>query len=278
MPRLDKGSEIEKKEYETIIDTYSGKSLYKLNNISFNMAFKTDIECIEKAGGIPIVIPYMEDRNSLNQLLDILDGIVFTGGSDVNPELYGEEDEYIEGLVGTLEGLEDEDGGLFSKVIKERDNQEIYLLVKILKTNDMPVLGICRGAQMINVSLGGSLYQDIFKQRNETTISHSDSEKWNDYVHKVNIIDGTFLSDISGKSEIDVNSLHHQAIKSLGEDLIVSAISSDGIIEAVELKDKKRFVLGVQWHPEMIFKKDKVQMDLLKSFVDEALKYKIQNK
>jgi putative glutamine amidotransferase len=278
MPRLDKGDEIEKKEYETITETYAGKSLYKLNNISFNMAFKTDIECIEKAGGIPIVIPYMEDRKSLDQLLDILDGVVFTGGFDVNPELYGENDEYIEGLVGTLEGLKDEDGGLFSKIIKERDDQEIYLLDKILKNNQMPVLGICRGVQMINVSLGGSLYQDIFKQRNETTINHSDSEKWDDYVHKVNIIDGTFLSDILGKEEIDVNSLHHQAIKNLGDDLIVSAMSPDGIIEAVEFKDKSRFVLGVQWHPEMIFKKDKVQMNLLESFVNEAHRYKSQNK
>jgi len=274
MPRLDRGNENEKKEYEIITGTYAGKSLYKLNNIPFNMAFQTDVETIERAGGIPVVIPYMEDKKSLDQLLGILDGIVFTGGGDVNPEIYGERDEYIEGLVGTLKGLSNEDGGLFSKIIKERDNQEEYLFNKIFNELKIPVFGICRGAQMINVSLGGNLYQDIFRQREETRLNHSDGGKWNGYSHKVKISEGTFLSEIFNKNEIEVNSLHHQAIKNLGKNLIASAVSEDGIIEAIELNRTDRFVMGIQWHPEMISGKDSMQMDLVKYFIDEAAKYK----
>ena len=127
---------------------------------------------------------------------------------------------------------------------------------------------------MINVYLGGNLYQDIFKQREETLVKHSDGPNWDGYSHKIRIKDGSVLKRIFSKDEIEVNSLHHQAIKKLGKGLIASAVSEDGIIEAIELDEKNRFAMGIQWHPEMISVKDSLQMSLMKYFISEAEKYK----
>ena len=132
-----------------------------------------------------------------------------------------------------------------------------------------PVLCICRGFQLLNVANGGTLHQDIADIKK---CSHSDFLKRAKPIHKVSINENTKLYEIFGKAETGVNSLHHQAVEKAGENLIVSAVSEDGFVEALELKDHN-FCIGVQWHPEHMSKKDALQQNLFNQFVSACKKY-----
>jgi putative glutamine amidotransferase len=191
------------------------------------------IEKIEKAGGIPLEIPILINSKieTLDNLVESLDGIIFTGGDNIDSLWYGEKP-LVEQCIET----------------KLRNKFERALFF-VAKNNGIPILGICRGSQLINVLQGGSLYQDISKQIN-TKIDHSGvGRKLEEKQHLVFLRKDSFLTRVYKKNELSVNSFHVQGIKELGENLKVTAKSEDGIIEAIEYKGDF-FMQGVQWHPE----------------------------
>lgn len=202
---------------------------------------------IREAGGIPLIFPLTDDEEEICQLMDMVQGVLFTGGHDVSPNVYGEEP-VNESVVSC----------------EIRDNMERTAL-RICLEQDKSVLGICRGIQFINAALGGTLYQDLPTQY-ESTIEHHQSAPYNIPVHKVNIIEGTPLHNLVGNSTIDVNSYHHQAVKKLAPELSVMAISEDELIEGVYREDKK-FFWAVQWHPEFSFQDDYIQRRIFEEFV-----------
>lgn len=191
------------------------------------------IEKIEKAGGIPLEIPILINSTieTLDNLVESLDGIIFTGGDNIDSLWYGEQP-LVEQCIET----------------KLRNKFERALFF-VAKNNEIPILGICRGSQLINVLQGGSLYQDISKQIN-TKIDHSGTgRKLEEKQHLVFLKKDSFLAGVYKKKELSVNSFHVQGIKELGENLKVTAKSEDGIPEAIEYKGDF-FMQGVQWHPE----------------------------
>ncbi|MCR5850870.1 MAG: membrane dipeptidase [Bacteroidaceae bacterium] len=210
-----------------------------------------------KAGGTPIVIPPHNDEKALLTLLDDLDGILFSGGGDINPLLLGEE---------PLPQLH--------SVCPQRDEGELFLAREAFR-RQIPMLGICRGIQVMAAALGGKVYQDIYVQRTtdngqQTTIKHSQEMPREFASHSVRIEEGSLLRDIFGKDMLVVNSFHHQAVSEAGPHLHVSAVSPDGIIEAVESNEHKA-ILGVQWHPEcFILGGDETMMPIFRWLADEA--------
>jgi len=206
---------------------------------------------VEESGGIPIVIPPIKSEN-IDSLLNRLDGIIFSGGTDIDPKFF-KEDPIRE----------------MGNIIPVRDEFEIELARRAYN-RDVPVLGICRGVQVINVAMGGSLYQDIYSQiREREVLKHSQlAEVWYG-THKVSIKANTRLMDIFEESSIYVNSFHHQAIKELGENLEISALSPDEIIEGIEGRNH-RFFVGVQWHPERMWHKNEIFLKLFKALIVEA--------
>jgi len=212
------------------------------------------VRSIEHAGGLPLILaPTNEALHAT--LVDRLDGLVLTGGMDVDPSYFGQP------LHPKTE-----------RVSRERDEFEMLISRKALAEN-LPVLGICRGCQLLNVVLGGSLIQDI-PSCTTSKVSHDDENRpRNAFAHNVKIDPGSRLHRILKVDEAPVNSFHHQAIERLADPLIATAWSDDGLIEAVELTDA-RFCVAVQWHPEA-FWNDGNQFDpLFRAFVNEASKFR----
>ncbi len=186
-------------------------------------------DAVTESGGIPFAVPLSSDSKIIFEFLEKLDGIIFSGGVDIDPKYFNEEN-----LGKSLE---------ISSFLDECEKETIRLAVEA----DIPVLGICRGMQALNVFCGGSLIQDIPSEY-KTEINHS-LIKPEIAFHKISVEKSSPLSEIMGFGEHLVNSYHHQAVKDLAFDFSVCATSEDGIIEAIYHKNKK-FVLGVQWHPE----------------------------
>lgn len=202
---------------------------------------------ITEAGGIPIILPLTSDKDSISQLLDSVDGILLTGGHDVDPKLYGEEPIPECGAV-----------------CGERDSMESELLNQALE-KDMPILGICRGIQFLNAYLGGTLYQDLPVQH-PSDIEHHQKPPYDVPVHEVTVAKESGLFRFLNKESLSVNSYHHQAVKDKADYLSVMAVSEDGLIEAVEMPDKK-FVWALQWHPEFSYLKDDDCRKVFEEFV-----------
>ena len=200
------------------------------------------------SGGAPFVFPITNDEPLIDQLTEMCDGFVFTGGHDVSPSLYGEE---------PLEGLCDSS--------LERDTMESAVLKRALDSGK-PVLGICRGLQFINAYLGGSLYQDLPSQFGRD-ITHYQSEPYPVPTHEVWIDGDTPLHDLLSEDMIPVNSFHHQGIKKLAPGLIPMAGSPDGLIEAF-YRPGSSYLWAVQWHPEMMFDGFLHSRKLFGSFMD----------
>jgi putative glutamine amidotransferase len=192
------------------------------------------VRALIRAGGCPLMIPLGLPENVLEDLLPKLNGILFSGGGDVQPERYGSPPH-----------------PLVSGVDLDRDRVEIFLVLASMKIQ-LPILGICRGFQVINVALGGNLFEDILDQR-PASLRHSyfPEKPRNFLAHTVNIVPGSQLSKITEQSDALVNSLHHQGIKQLAPGLNATAFAPDGLIEAFEIFDYK-FGLAVQWHPEWL--------------------------
>ena len=196
------------------------------------------IVAIQEAGGIPLVVTPAHSGPGLRSLYELLDGLVLTGGEDVAPERYGEEV-----LRPNVE------------VVPERDALEFELLSWAL-ADDLPVLAICRGVQVLNVALGGTLYQDLATDRpghlgHDQSLGESPRARTEPH-HPVAVRTGSALADLLGQGEVEVNSMHHQAIKALAPRLTPVAHAPDGLVEGVEPADLAcwSFVVGVQWHPE----------------------------
>jgi len=190
------------------------------------------VRALTAAGCAPVLIPVLDDEDRLRAIYDRLDGIVFPGGADVAPEEYGEEP------IDNLNVFE-----------APRDRTEL-MLARWAFAEDLPTLAICRGQQVLNVALGGTLYQDL-RHQGVTTVEHSDADgrARNALIHRVRLDPGSRLAQLIDETSIEVNSLHHQSVKDVAASLRVSGTSEDGVIEALESPDR-RFWIAVQWHPE----------------------------
>lgn len=207
-----------------------------------------------EAGGTPIVIPAFEDTDAMVSLLDHVDALILSGGGDINPLYLGEE---------PIREL--------SSINPARDNQEL-LLVRLAANRQIPILGICRGIQVMTAALGGKLYQDIYKEAG-ATLKHSQDTERHTATHSVRIASSSKLSKIFGATNLYVNSFHHQAVREAAPGFAVTAVSPDGLIEAVESIHGKS-ILGVQWHPEcMILGGDRTMIPLFEWIVGEARSY-----
>lgn len=207
---------------------------------------------IEEQGGVPLMLPLSADAGTLGRCLALCDGLLLTGGQDVSPALYGEERMAQCGEISVL-----------------RDEMDRYLLQEAIRM-DQPVLGICRGIQMLNVFLGGTLYQDLPTQRH-SQIQHHMQPPYDRPAHDVDLRKNTPLFDLLGMQRCSVNSYHHQAIRTLAPGCTVMATAPDGLIEGICLPGK-RFVWGVQWHPEFSYSSDPASRKILSAFVTAARK------
>lgn len=217
------------------------------------------VEGVAQAGGVPLVLPPVAGAWGVESIIDTLDGLLLSGGSDLHPSYYGEEP--IPELDVT---------------IPERDEFEMALLEVALR-RDVPVFGICRGMQVLNVALGGTLYQDLPSQVGPDLLRHrQESPKWQP-THEVEFYARTRTAEISGSRVIKVNSYHHQAIKDLSDDLIPSACSSDGLVEAVESRNlSDQWIVAVQWHAEAMREAGEEQRRFFEDHVAEAERHALR--
>lgn len=192
-------------------------------------------------GAVGILLPYRTDKEFIAETVDYFDGFMLCGGDDIDPTLYGEKND-----------------GLSKNICSARDEFELALF-SAAYDRDKPILGICRGEQIINVARGGSLYQHIE--------NHSQSVPKSERLQKTRIESNSLLHKIIGEDEIFTNSFHHQNINRLGEGLVCNAKSEDGYIEAIHAPDRK-FCLAVQWHPEISAESDEDSRKIFKAFVD----------
>ena len=210
------------------------------------------MEAVELAGGVPLVLSINSSIADVRRLLDVLDGILLPGGDDISPLEYGGE---ISIACGPM--------------VPQLDRLEIELTREAFQRGTA-LLGLCRGCQLINVAFGGTLYQDILSEKAvETPLLHNQKGLMpkDRPFHRVSIFKGSSLHDCLGQDEIMTNSFHHQAIKDVAPGLRAAARAADGLIEAVEAMEEGRFVLGVQWHPEFMFKRDENARRIFSSFI-----------
>ncbi|SHG39170.1 putative glutamine amidotransferase [Thermosyntropha lipolytica DSM 11003] len=205
------------------------------------------LDAVFNAGGLGIILPPVADEVVVNNYINICHGFIFSGGGDLNPFYWGEEALPAVRRINPL-----------------RDRFEMMLAVRLLGGNK-PVLGICRGCQVLNVAAGGSLIQDI-----STSLSHEQNAPCYYPFHDIFIEKGSILHRILGAEKIRVNSFHHQAVDKPGANIKITARAADGIAEALESQDHP-FVIGVQWHPECM--EDKYSFYLFRSLVSSCLKY-----
>jgi putative glutamine amidotransferase len=204
--------------------------LEKHGRLMENMIGYDYVRSVINNGAIPLLIPFTREKNLLNKYIDEIDGLLLPGGDDLDPQSYNQKN-----------------SGLSLNVSPDRDFIEFYLLEKALE-NRIPLLGICRGCQLINVFLGGTLYQDI-AQEHGSIRDHVNGDKPLDFLsHEVKIEKNSAFFDIYKSERIKVNSRHHQGIRDLSSDLIAVGWSDDGIIEAVE--NSELGISALQWHPE----------------------------
>ena len=199
------------------------------------------------AGGIPVFMPHNGGKEDAAKFLEFCDGVLFAGGDDVDPKHYGEEIAFDNVQTTPL-----------------RDDFELAL-AELLKNDSRPILGICRGEQLLNVAFGGSLYQHIDGHRQE--------ESGTKNLRAAKVAEGTLLHKLAGTTDIKTNSFHHQAVKDVAPGFVVSARAEDGTVEAIEPEDQlasPRFFLAVQWHPEIFFRTDDAARNIFKAFIEAA--------
>lgn len=210
---------------------------------------KDYVDAVIRAGGVPLIIPFSTDKEVIISQAQLIDGLILSGGHDINPYNYGQEPSQKIG-----------------ETFPERDIYEMILLEES-KKREIPILGICRGFQLINVAAGGTLYQDLSLIPGNI-LKHNQVSNPTLKTHKIEIKENSYISSIFGK-ETMVNSFHHQAVDKVADDFIVVARASDGVIEAIEHKTYK-FLVAVQWHPEMLAVECEKARELFAKFVEKA--------
>jgi putative glutamine amidotransferase len=212
-------------------------------------------EAVEAAGGVPVHLSLIPRAEYIEALMSDLDGILLPGSdSDVDPTRYGRDPHAHLGSVHPL-----------------KDETDTLVLHEIERLGT-PLLAICFGMQILNVSRGGTLIQDIRTQFPEA-IKHQQGVPRERHSHRVRLLEGSLLSQLAGTDSVQVNSHHHQAIEHVGKGLIATAWTSDGLIEALEDPSAERFMLAVQWHPEMAWQRDELSKAVFTKFVDAATEY-----
>ena len=213
-------------------------------------------EAVYKAGGTPVILPFFGDLAA--NMLDLIDGLILTGGADIDPARFGDDEVHPKTY----------------DILPDRDEAEIELTRGAL-ARDLPILGICRGIQVLNVAMGGTLYQDVPDQFS-AEIEHRQHEEAipaDEAGHTVTVEPGSLLERTYGEESIPVNSFHHQAVKDVAPGLVATGASEDGLIEAVESPDRA-FVLGVQWHPELMFARHERHVAPFAALVEAAAEAK----
>ena len=206
------------------------------------------IDAVQRAGGAPVLLSFTDSEALADEMLSRMDGVLFTGGGDVNPACYGEE------MLPCCGAPAD-----------NRDQLETLLLRCALRRG-MPILGICRGIQFINAALRGTLWQDLPSQH-PSDIEHHMNPPYDAFGHNVSLVPGTPLASLfSGQTEIAVNSYHHQAVREPAAGLEVMAVAPDGVIEAL-YRPASHFLWAVQWHPEFLYKVDPRSQTIFDAFV-----------
>lgn len=209
-------------------------------------------EAVAAAGGAPVHISLIPKADYIDAVLDDLDGILLPGSdSDVDPLRYGQQPHPALGTVQTI-----------------KDETDL-LVIKAAEQKGIPVFAICFGMQILNVSRGGTLIQDIGSQVPDA-IKHEQGAPRDRPSHRIRMLENSKLSEIAASVDAVVNSHHHQAVEALGADLIATAWTTDGIIEALEDPRPDRFIVAVQWHPELGWEKDLLSQRLFRAFIDEA--------
>lgn len=212
------------------------------------------LAAIQTAGGVPVPVTPQLDARSQQELLARCDGFLLTGGGDLDPAAFNEPPH------PTL-----------YEVAPARDRLEIALVHHAMESRK-PLLAVCRGIQVLNVALGGSLFQDVASDPG-SEIQHQqdkDDTPRNEPTHPVKVVAGSRLAQVLGTTDLRVNSMHHQAVKAVGRGLVPVAFAPDMVIEGVELEEPDRFVLGVQWHPEELTDRDPSARRLFGALVDAA--------
>ncbi len=212
------------------------------------------IQAIQDAGGVPLVLPLVISHSEQEFLLQRLDGLMVTGsGSDLAPKYYGERQQFP-----------------FRKMSQDRAQLELGLS-RLTFIRGVPTLGICGGMQSMAVAMGGTLYQDISSQIH-TTIQHLPKKSATKPAHQIQVTPKSLLRRILKQGQVPVNSSHHQSVKAVPDELQVTARATDGVIEAIEHPDHV-FWLGVQWHPEFLYRTDPLQQRLFSALIKAASKY-----
>jgi putative glutamine amidotransferase len=209
------------------------------------------LRAVQAAGGVPVLLPPQLDDGARQELWRRIHGLVLTGGGDIDPRRFGEEPH-----------------ATVYDVSAARDTLELGLARSALES-EVPLFAICRGIQVLNVALGGTLHQDIPREL-QTDIAHSQKAPRDERTHAVSVSGETRLAEILGAHEVTVNSFHHQAIRKVGTGLREVAWASDGVIEGVEMPDAPVLVLGVQWHPEDLVDVDPAAANLFRALVEAA--------
>ncbi len=224
--------------------------LIKPEQLYLNAITRTFTDALELAGAAPILLPLGIGQDSLREIFGRVDGVMLSGGVDVHPREYGEG---VEPFCG--------------EIMRERDIVELPLTRWALAENK-PLLGICRGIQILNVAAGGSLYQDIRAQLpNALPHAQQPGDPYDRRVHRIDIEPDSLLARALGATRVDVNSLHHQSVKEVAPSLRVVARAPDGVIEAIEAKDG--FALGMQFHPELLLPDEQI-LRIFQAFVARA--------
>lgn len=208
------------------------------------------VKSVIKNGGIPYIIPMSNDVEVIREQIGHVDGLILSGGHDVAPKYYNQEPNTKLGGI-----------------LPERDEFD-FKLIEFAKEKNIPILGICRGLQILNVYHGGSLYQDLSLDKN-SNIKHDQVTSPTVTTHSLDLVDGTILKSLLKKDTIMVNSFHHQIIDVLADDFVASAYSKDGVVEAIENPSYK-FMIGVQWHPEMLHVVEEEMNLIFKKFMENA--------
>lgn len=221
----------------------------KMHHLPLNYLPSGYAKGVLKAGGLPILLP-VSSKEDAKAYVSQIDKLILTGGQNVNPKFYNEERTFDASLMHT-----------------KRDEFELALIEEAIKQKK-PIFAVCRGLQLLNVALGGTLHQDLSRRENEEIKHMQDPIPRQEPIHKVTINKDSLISQVYG-TETQVNSFHYQAIKDVAEALVVTAISDDHIIEAIESRDPNNRWIGLQWHPDFYFEEFDKEFQMFNFVVNE---------